>query len=337
MFLSRLLRALGVVGLLCGLGVAIAAPAGASGMRGHGSWHGPYPPPNGTGTVIDAMSTAAYGSVLVVGGTGPLANVPLYDITSDANGMYGCTTTPEPTFEGTITCTGPESDFLNGVPTDEWPALTTTGPPVAGPGVNRYLLGSVWRPGIGDQVTYAGHPLYLFDPPSSPFVPAGEGFFETVLDLPPWHGLWNLVSSQWGQQATGAATIETETLPNGNTAVAAETYENVVPGGVAVTAYTFSRDGYWGAQCNGPCAVTWIPVLTSGPPQVAGGITAKDVGVIRRWDGTFQVTYKGMPLYLYSSEEAVFSAGQPKTTGTVGNGNGLRGPYGGTFSIEYPS
>jgi len=109
------------------LGVAIAAPAGASGMRGHGSWHGPYPPPNGTGTVIDAMSTAAYGSVLVVGGTGPLANVPLYDITSDANGMYGCTTTPEPTFEGTITCTGPESDFLNGVPTDEWPALTTTG------------------------------------------------------------------------------------------------------------------------------------------------------------------------------------------------------------------
>jgi len=43
-FLSRLLRALGVVGLLCGLGVAIAAPAGASGMRGHGSWHGPYPP-----------------------------------------------------------------------------------------------------------------------------------------------------------------------------------------------------------------------------------------------------------------------------------------------------
>jgi len=98
-------------------------------------------------------------------------------------------------------------------------------------------------------------------------VPAGEGFFETVLDLPPWHGLWNLVSSQWGQQATGAATIETETLPNGNTAVAAETYENVVPGGVAVTAYTFSRDGYWGAQCNGPCAVTWIPVLTSGPPR----------------------------------------------------------------------
>jgi len=116
------------------------APAGASGcVSRFVAW--PVPSSEWHGNVIDAMSTAAYGSVLVVGGTGPLANVPLYDITSDANGMYGCTTTPEPTFEGTITCTGPESDFLNGVPTDEWPALTTTGPPVAGPGVNRYLLG----------------------------------------------------------------------------------------------------------------------------------------------------------------------------------------------------
>jgi len=87
---------------------------------------------------------------------------------------------------------------------------------------------------------------------------------------------------------------------------------------------------------NGPCAVTWIPVLTSGPPG-GRGITAKDVGVIRRWDGNVPGDLQGMPLYLYSSEEAVFSAGQPQTTGTVGNGNGLRGPYGGTFSIEYPS
>ena len=79
-----------------------------------------------------------------------------------------------------------------------------------------------------------------------------------------------------------------------------------------------------------------IPVLSNGTPQVAGGINTSDVGVIRRLDGTEQVTYKGKPLYLYSSEQAVFNAGQPSTTGTVGNGNGLHGPYGGTFSIAFP-
>jgi hypothetical protein len=51
------------------------------------------------------------------------------------------------------------------------------------------------------------------------------------------------------------------------------------------------------------------------------------------------VTYDGKPLYLYSAERAVFpvAGGPPQTTGTVGNGNGLAGPHGGTFSILYAS
>ncbi len=306
-------------------GVALAMPAGASPVQ-----------PASSPTVVSAMSTADYGSVLVVG-TGPLAGAPLYLITSDANGSFGCTTTLEWTYMGPITCTGPESDFINGVQSDEWPALTTTAAPVAGPGVNRYLLGTVYRPGIGRQVTYGGHPLYLFDPPSNPFVPFGEGFFETVAPLPPWHGLWQLVTPS-GQPAPGTATIETETLPNGKTAVAAEEYPNAVPGGAAITVYSFSRDNRWQSDCLGACAVMWIPVLTTGTPQVGGGISARDVGVIRRPDGTLQVTYGGKPLYLYSAEQAVFTSpsGPPQTTGTAGNGNDLPSPYGGRFSIVYP-
>jgi hypothetical protein len=43
------------------------------------------------------------------------------------------------------------------------PAITTNGKPIAGPGVSRALLGRVYRKGVSWQVTYAGHPLYLFD------------------------------------------------------------------------------------------------------------------------------------------------------------------------------
>ncbi len=307
-------------------GLAWASPAGAA--------------PKGptTGAVVTSLSSTTYGSVLTVGGTGPLAGAPLYELSSDADGKFGCTTTLESTFQGTITCTGPESDILNGVLTDEWPAFTTTGKAVAGHGVNEDLLGTVYRPGIGSQVTYAGHPLYLFDPASAPFTPFGEGFLETVAPLPPWHGLWDLVSAHGGQPATGPATIGTETLPDGTTAVAALEYPNAVPGGVAITAYAFSGDHHRDIDCTGDCAVTWIPVLTTGPPQVTGGIVAKHVGVVRRADGTHQVTYEGQPLYLYSAEQAVFSSpsAPPSSSGTVGNGNGLHGPHGGTFSVVAP-
>jgi len=41
-----------------------------------------------------------------------------------------------------------------------WPALTTTGRPVAGPGLRASLLGTIKFRGDLRQVTYAGHPLY---------------------------------------------------------------------------------------------------------------------------------------------------------------------------------
>ena len=145
--------------------------------------------------------------------------------------------------------------------------------------------------GRGHQVTYAGHPLYLYDQPSVPFAPEGEGWLETVYPLPPWHGLWDLVSARNGLPAPGQATIETETLPDGKTAIAAEEYPNF--SSVAVSVYSFSRDHAGQSACSGACAVTWIPVLTTGAPQVTGGIAPTDVGTIRRPDGTDQVTYGG--------------------------------------------
>jgi predicted lipoprotein with Yx(FWY)xxD motif len=234
------------------------------------------------------------------------------------------------TFQGPLTCTGPTSDIANNVQTDEWSALTAPARLEAGPGVKWGLLGTVYRPGVGRQVTYAGHPLYLFDPPSNPFTPFGEGFFETVLPLPPWHGLWDLVAAKSGLPDPGVATIESGTLPDGSKVVSAEEYPNTVS--AAITTYTFSRDHRHDIDCTKSCAVTWIPVLTTGPPQAGAGVSAANLGVVRRDNGSWQVTYKRRPLYLYSQEQAQFSGGQLITTGTVGNGNGLTGPHGGTLS-----
>jgi predicted lipoprotein with Yx(FWY)xxD motif len=295
-------------------------------------------------TVVTAVSTKAYGSVLVVGGSvksNELAGYPIFEFSGDGRGKLGCGTKRALGFDAgadadvPLTCTGPESDMPNNVATDDWPALTTTGAPIAGRDVNPKLLGTVYRPGIGHQVTYGGHPLYLFVPPRAFVLVEGEDNMETVEPLPPWHGFWFLVSSKAGQPAPGVATIEVGTLPNGKKVVAAEMDPRA--GGVAVTVYSYSRDHSGSSACSGACAITWVPVLTTGRPQVAAGIASKDVAVIRRPDGTDQVTYEGKPLYLYSAEKGIFPfrGGPPQVSGTAGNGNGLAGPAGGKFSLIY--
>jgi predicted lipoprotein with Yx(FWY)xxD motif len=43
-----------------------------------------------------------------------------------------------------------------------WPAVTTTGRPVAGSGLRSSLLGTIPYKGKARQVTYNGHPLYTY-------------------------------------------------------------------------------------------------------------------------------------------------------------------------------
>lgn len=51
---------------------------------------------------------------------------------------------------------------------ESWPALLTSGRPTAGPGVKASLLSSTRLSGGKTQVTYAGHPLYLYSGDSGP-------------------------------------------------------------------------------------------------------------------------------------------------------------------------
>ncbi len=157
--------------------------------------------------------------------------------------------------------------------------------------------------------------------------------------LPPWGGLWSLLSPN-GLPASGVADLEAQTPLTGQTVdksptVGVQEYPYgaelgatppIPAGGVTFSVYAFSGDSPWQSRCLGARTLTWVPVLSSGRPTVGSGLNAHGVGVIVRPDGSHQVTYDGHPLYFYGQEAPV-----NQYTGTEGNGNGASA-FGGTFT-----
>ena len=135
---------------------------------------------------------------------------------------------------------------------DLWPALVTKGAPIAGPGVNPRLLGTVTRtdfdlPGVSSvqQVTYAGYPLYRFFLDQAAGDTQGANLDDPVTSPP---GIWYLVDPSRGTPATGQAQLQLETAPVGGTGpdetVLAATMNNdfsVFPD-ASFPVYTLSRD-----------------------------------------------------------------------------------------------
>jgi predicted lipoprotein with Yx(FWY)xxD motif len=332
--------------------LALPATASAAGFMHHPFRHGGGRPTPGAAVV--SVESGPYGPVLVVGGAGagympatsttaagylfpagtslyePTIDPPTYGASFFHEYQAGCTTTIVVSeAEGPLSCTGTETD-----PSADWPAFTTEAPPIAGPGVNRFLLGAVYRTDLGAyQVTYAGHPLYLFDPGPDSF--AGANFYETVQPLPPEQTAWFLLSPS-GTPATGPATLETESPQTGTTYNSTELATEMLPGvgGAAVSVYTFSRDSHF-STCYDACARDFIPLETVGTPTLGAGVNQSAVGTIWRADGTRQVTYEGHPLYIYSQEQPLAGASGLITTGSGGNGNGVSA-FGGTFSLIAP-
>jgi predicted lipoprotein with Yx(FWY)xxD motif len=273
----------------------------------------------GHGTVI-VMTDGPFGAQLVVG-SGPFAGYSLYAITSDSATSFGCTTTVFKGKGGAFSCTGPLSDQ-----NQEWPPLTTATAPKAGPGVSQALLGTVYRKGIGHQVTYGGHPLYGFD--NGPGQVTGEGFDEP--SLPPDHGSWWLVNptgtfQMWNQTLTssvdglGATALSAMLLTGG--------------GWHAFPLYSDSLDTSSSSACAAACARQFVPLLTTGTPGILGTGVTGTISTIARTDGTKQLTYNGHPLYLFGDEGVTLSAGGGGVATGDGNGKVVGG---GTFSVVKP-
>jgi len=258
---------------------------------------------------------------MIVAGSGKYADYAVYFITSDQPPSYGCSATKIMSLLGPYLCTGKP-----GNQNADWPALTTNGAPVAGPGVSQKLLGTVQRAGIGSQVTYAGHPLYLFD--QKPLQVTGVGWDEP--GIPPDHGLWYLITPQglplaWSQMLA-TTTVGSKTVLG---AVMVDGALHTFP------VYSLSSDTASSSTCTGACAVAWPPLLTGGTPGLIDGLRASSIGTLKRSDGTVQVTYRGKPLYLYSRESIGKNTKGPGSH-VLGNGNGLKSPGGGTFTLVTP-
>jgi predicted lipoprotein with Yx(FWY)xxD motif len=78
-----------------------------------------------------------------------------------------------------------------------WPPLLATGKPTAGAGLTASKLGTSTRSGGKQQVTYNGHPLYLFVQDHKPGQTTGQGV--TAFGAP-----WFALTSA-GNQASGSA------------------------------------------------------------------------------------------------------------------------------------
>jgi len=294
-----------------------------------------------TGPATVSTATTPFGKVLVVG-SGAYAGCSLYLVTSDqlhalTGAHFACSDTPNAIGQ-------PCDTFL-------WPALLTKGAPVAGPGVKANLLGTVTRtdlPGLGpvQQVTYAGLPLYRFFLDEDPGETEGANLFDPVTSLT---GIWYLVEPSRGNPAPGTAQLQLETAPVGGngadqTVLAATMNEDfsLFPDG-SFPVYTLGGQGHWkGSDSKGPsgscrasCAQYWPPVLTSGRPQAGSGVDQHALGTTTRPDGTQQVTYRGLPLYLFADD--AYIPGLPYNGGTAGIYGAGADTVWGTFDTIPPS
>ncbi len=208
------------------------------------------------------------------------------------------------------TCTGPCAGI--------WPPLLTDREAAAGPGVNRDALGILVRPDGTRQVTYFGHPLYLFAFDLAAGAPSGLTNGEYLVDQFA-NGVWWLLGPN-GAADPGALSIAS--MPSAQGTVLAVNPPSVFASR-PFAVYSFSADSATASACTGTCARFWPPVLVSGTPTASAGsgVNPAGLGTIARPDGTEQVTYFGDPLYFFAFDQPSQPLGEGITA------------FGGTFDV----
>jgi predicted lipoprotein with Yx(FWY)xxD motif len=120
--------------------------------------------------------------------------------------------------------------------------------------------------------------------------------------------------------AFGVAAAVAGATPSALTVV--HSAQNTALGKILVTAsgrtlYHDSAEKKNVVKCLGSCASQWPPLLiAAGAKPVPGpGVTASLLGTVKRPDGKLQVTYAGLPLYLFKGDA---KAGDVKGQGQGG-------------------
>jgi predicted lipoprotein with Yx(FWY)xxD motif len=123
----------------------------------------------------------------ILGATAAIAAVGALAIGSIANGATPPTVSLHKTSLGSVLVTAKghtlylfmkdknAKSACSGACAKFWPPLTVHGKPLAGPAVNRAMLGTTKRADESMQVTYDKHPLYTFAGDKQPGQTNGEG------------------------------------------------------------------------------------------------------------------------------------------------------------------
>src|SRR4051795_1034515 len=105
----------------------------------------------------------------------------------------------------------------------------------------------------------------------------------------------------------GSSTPSKSATTAGNTTATVDVAKSNSLGNILVdshgrTLYLFKKDSGTKSTCFGECATDWPPLRASGKPTAGSGVSASSVDTIGRSDGSPQVTYKGLPLYLFAGD-----------------------------------
>jgi predicted lipoprotein with Yx(FWY)xxD motif len=91
-----------------------------------------------------------------------------------------------------------------------------------------------------------------------------------------------------------------------------QTLISVLGNGFDQTLYSFDMDSETASACNGKCAEVWPPITIS---KEEAATLSGDLGTITRTSGLLQLTFKGIPVYLFNLDRV---AGDIKGDGIGG-------------------
>jgi predicted lipoprotein with Yx(FWY)xxD motif len=140
-----------------------------------------------------------------------------------------------------------------------WPPLLAKGTPTAGPGLRASKLGTIARSGGNRQVTYNGHPLYLFINDKKPGQTTGQG-------VTAFGAAWFAVSPAGNQISSHRTLHGSGSSSSHPTAAAAAPAANTPPAAKAVP-----RPAPKPAPKPAPPLAKPAPPANNGIPQNNGG------------------------------------------------------------------
>ncbi|MAS33520.1 MAG: hypothetical protein CL610_05910 [Anaerolineaceae bacterium] len=158
-----------------------------------------------------------------------------------------------------------------------WPPLTVESADDLVLGVNLFgELGTTEREDGTLQVTYDDAPLYYFAQDMERGDMVGEGRGD----------VWFIIPAETVAMSSSDELGDYLIAYNG------------------MTLYRFDNDEMGVSNCSGDCAENWPPYTVLSDQQLAGGPGVEgELGTIEREDGSLQVTYNGMPLYFWATDE----------------------------------